>query len=81
MADTTSEKIEALLQEQRRYPPPADFTAQANANDPEIYQRADEDPEGGRRYRAPALDKGLEILELLAREASPMPRNEIHTRK
>lgn len=28
---------------------------------------------GGRRYRAPALEKGLEILELLAREAHPVP--------
>jgi DNA-binding IclR family transcriptional regulator len=26
-----------------------------------------------RRYRAPALDKGLDILELLSREAQPMP--------
>jgi DNA-binding IclR family transcriptional regulator len=41
---------------------------------------ADEDPESGRRYRAPALDKGLEILELLAREASPMPVSAIAQR-
>lgn len=32
-----------------------------------------EDGVGGRRYRAPALEKGLEILELLAREAHPVP--------
>ena len=32
-----------------------------------------EDGVGGRRYRAPALEKGLEILELLAREAYPVP--------
>jgi acetyl-CoA synthetase len=44
--DTNPGTIEALLQEQRRYPPPADFTAQANANDPAIYHRAEEDPEG-----------------------------------
>ena len=46
MADTTSGTIEALLQEQRRYPPPPEFAANANANDPSIYQRADEDFEG-----------------------------------
>jgi DNA-binding IclR family transcriptional regulator len=33
----------------------------------------DEDSDAGRRYRAPALEKGLEILELLAGEASSMP--------
>jgi DNA-binding IclR family transcriptional regulator len=33
----------------------------------------EEDGDSGRRYRAPALEKGLEILELLAGEASPMP--------
>ncbi len=32
----------------------------------------DDDTAPGRRYRAPALEKGLEILELLAGEARPM---------
>jgi DNA-binding IclR family transcriptional regulator len=32
----------------------------------------DEDGEGGRRYRAPALEKGLDILELLAAESGPV---------
>jgi DNA-binding IclR family transcriptional regulator len=32
----------------------------------------DEDNGAGRRYRAPALEKGLQILELLAGEAGPM---------
>lgn len=32
----------------------------------------DEDNDAERRYRAPALEKGLEILELLAGEAAPM---------
>jgi len=32
----------------------------------------DADSASGRRYRAPALEKGLEILELLAGEARPM---------
>ena len=31
-----------------------------------------EDTADGRRYRAPALEKGLDILELLAGEAHPM---------
>lgn len=32
----------------------------------------DEDGEGERRYRAPALEKGLDILELLAAESAPV---------
>ncbi len=38
--------IEGLLTESRRYPPPPEFAASANVNDPEIYQRALDDPEG-----------------------------------
>ncbi|HLG50915.1 MAG TPA: AMP-binding protein, partial [Chloroflexota bacterium] len=56
MADATAGTIEALLQEQRRYPPPAEFAARANANDPSIYQRADEDPEGFWAEQAKSLD-------------------------
>jgi acetyl-CoA synthetase len=37
--------LEALLTEERRFPPPSDFRAQANANDPELYRRARENPE------------------------------------
>jgi DNA-binding IclR family transcriptional regulator len=40
----------------------------------------DEDSDTGRRYRAPALEKGLEILELLAGEAGPMPISAIGQR-
>src|SRR5919198_3457995 len=40
-----SGQIDALLQEDRRYPPPPEFVAQANWNDPSIYQRAEADPE------------------------------------
>jgi DNA-binding IclR family transcriptional regulator len=39
----------------------------------EIDEDEGEDGDTGRRYRAPALEKGLEILELLAGEESPMP--------
>ena len=35
------------------------------------------DQESGRRYRAPALEKGLDILELLASEAKPIPASAI----
>src|SRR5579884_481262 len=38
--------IEGLLIESRRYPPPPGFAAQANVSSPEIYQRAQDDPEG-----------------------------------
>src|SRR5690606_884897 len=37
--------LEALLQEDRTFPPPEEFRARANASDPEIYRRAAEDPE------------------------------------
>lgn len=56
MVDANTGRIEALLQEQRRYPPPAEFAANANANDPQIYQRAAEDPEGFWAEQAKNLD-------------------------
>jgi acetyl-CoA synthetase len=37
--------LEALLREDRRFPPPAQFVARANAGDPELYERAAADPE------------------------------------
>jgi acetyl-CoA synthetase len=37
--------LEALLQEDRRFPPPASFREQANASDPAIHERAAADPE------------------------------------
>ena len=41
-----SSTIEVLLREDRRFPPPPDFAKEAIANDPGIYDRAAEDPEG-----------------------------------
>ena len=38
--------IEGLMFESRRYPPDPAFSANANANDPGIYQRASADPDG-----------------------------------
>ena len=40
-----SEQLDTLLQEQRRFPPPPAFAAQANAR-PDIYRKAEADPEG-----------------------------------
>ena len=37
--------IDALLQEDRTFPPSAEFVANANISDPEIYKKAKEDPE------------------------------------
>lgn len=37
--------LEALLIEERRFDPPEEFRARANASDPEIYARAETDPE------------------------------------
>ena len=39
------QNIEALLSEERVFPPPADFVERAIVNDPEIYDRANADHE------------------------------------
>jgi acetyl-CoA synthetase len=56
----SSERLDALLVEKRLFPPSEAFRAQANARDPDIYARADADPEGfwaemaqGLRWMAP----------------------------
>jgi acetyl-CoA synthetase len=46
MTMENSGTIDALLQEDRRYEPTAEFRQQANWNDPAIYDRANEDFEG-----------------------------------
>jgi acetyl-CoA synthetase len=51
-----AEKLEALLQENRTFPPSAEFRAQANANDPEIYERARRNPEAFWETEARKLD-------------------------
>ena len=38
--------IEALLQEDRRFPPPEEFAKQANIRDPGVYEEAQKDFEG-----------------------------------
>jgi acetyl-CoA synthetase len=44
--ESTQAAIEALLDEQRTFPPPEEFAAQAVVSDDSVYRRADEDPEG-----------------------------------
>ncbi|GAB4115648.1 MAG: acetate--CoA ligase [Acidobacteriota bacterium] len=48
--------IEALLKEERRFPPPEDFRAAAHWSDPSIYQRAAADPEGFWAEMAQGID-------------------------
>ena len=43
---TQSSALDTLGSETRTFPPPADFTRQANASDQGIYERADKDFEG-----------------------------------
>ena len=45
MPEPKSGQFEALLQEERRYPPSREFTERANWSEEEIYQRAGQDPE------------------------------------
>jgi acetyl-CoA synthetase len=42
---STEQTLDSLLQEDRTFPPPPEFAARANANDPSIYATADADPE------------------------------------
>ena len=39
-------ELDVLLQTEQTFPPPEEFAAQANATDPDIYERAGADPEG-----------------------------------
>ncbi|HET7095139.1 MAG TPA: AMP-binding protein, partial [Thermomicrobiales bacterium] len=48
--------LEALLAEDRTFPPPPAFAAQANVNDPAIYERAANDLEGFWAEQARKLD-------------------------
>jgi len=50
------ESLSALLVESRLFPPSEEFRRQANASDPEIYERAGEDPEGFWAEEAKRLD-------------------------
>jgi acetyl-CoA synthetase len=56
MPDNEQDRLSALLQENRLFPPPEKFREQANANDEEIYERARRDPEGFWEAEARKLD-------------------------
>lgn len=51
-----SETIDTLLQESRSFPPSAAYKAQANFNDPKVYEEADKDFEGWWEGWAKQLD-------------------------
>src|SRR5688572_25185455 len=69
MSDKTTPSdatIDALLQEQRKFPPSDEFKRQANANDPAVYDRAAKDPEAFWAEWAEQLDwqtKWSKVLE------------------
>ncbi len=50
------QNLEALLMEDRRFPPPAEFKAQANASDPAIYAEGRNDPQAFWESFAKELD-------------------------
>jgi acetyl-CoA synthetase len=56
MPDPKKENLDALLEENRKFPPSEEFRKQANANDPEIYENARRDPEGFWAKHAERLD-------------------------
>jgi acetyl-CoA synthetase len=56
MPNNEQDRLSALLQENRLFPPPEKFREQANANDEEIYDRAGRDPEGFWEAEARKLD-------------------------
>ncbi len=66
--------LDVLLQTEQTFPPPPDFAAQANASDPEIYERADRGPRGlvglvGREARVDrALGRGPRLVRPAVRE-------------
>ena len=51
-----SGSIDALLQEERTFPPPGDFVEKANMADPDIYEKARQDPEAFWAGLAEGLD-------------------------
>ncbi len=49
-------ELDVLLHTERTFPPPPEFAAQANANDPDVYEQADADPEAWWASWADKLD-------------------------
>jgi len=57
--------IETLLHEERHYAPSPEFVAQANISDPNVYKRAEEDPEGFWREAAKMVSWFKEPTQVL----------------
>ena len=49
-------ELDVLLKTEQTFPPPPEFAAQANANDPDVYEQADADPEAWWASWAEKLD-------------------------
>jgi acetyl-CoA synthetase len=56
MSSPSEKSLAALLDERRTFPPSKEFRARANWNDPQIYDRAQKDPEGYWAEQAKNLD-------------------------
>ncbi len=56
MSDLKENRLDALLQENRLFPPPEEFRKHAVASDPEIYERARKNPEAFWEEEARKLD-------------------------
>ncbi len=56
MSDGQAAELEVLLGDEQVFDPPPEFTAQANASDPAVYEQADRDPEGWWESWARKLD-------------------------
>ena len=56
MSASNEKSLDALLDEQREFPPSEAFRRQANASDPAIYQRAKDDPQSFWAAEAKRLD-------------------------
>ncbi len=56
MSEQAPKSIETLMQEQRSFAPPAEFTRRANVASPQIYDEAAADPEGFWAREATRLD-------------------------
>jgi len=65
MATETKTALEALYTETRTFPPPPEFTAQANVRDPNIYERAARDLEGFWAEQARTLEWSRPFTKVL----------------
>ena len=69
MATDTTSALETFSQEDRRFPPPPEFVAQANVKDPEVYDRAAKDLEGFWAEQAKTLTWRKPFTKVLEWEA------------